>query len=425
MSDLIDVSPPGQLANDTLAAARAFFYDAGTTTPRTVYADEAETIPHPSPLVADADGLFPQVFVSGSAVKVVMQDSTGAALYTLDPCVKTAAVGVGASSISFTPTVELPFTDVQSAIVGAAATAASGFTPFGLGVTGSVELLANLDATNIASGQYRFDGATTGTYPAGVAAADTGAIHLIRETSGSAAMWLYHDTTTRIFLRRMSASVWGAWREPITANQTLTQGDILYRGAANIERLAAGTAGQLLQSGGAGANPSWITNPSPVKAWVNFNGVPISGTYSRTGTTVTVTITGHGLSTGMIANLDFTTGTAADGSYTVSVVDANTFTLTTVASGTTSGNVTMNLYIRSSLNVTSVTDNGTGDYTVNITSAISDANYAATATAGNNASDRLAAQVSNLTTTTFRIYIINHGNALLQDAAFVNAVVVR
>lgn len=36
------------------------------------------------------------------------------------------------------------------------------------------------------------------------------------------------------------------------------QGDILYRDASLWARLGAGTAGQLLQSGGAGANPSWV-----------------------------------------------------------------------------------------------------------------------------------------------------------------------
>jgi len=36
-----------------------------------------------------------------------------------------------------------------------------------------------------------------------------------------------------------------------------TQGDILYRDGSGLARLAAGTAGQALLSGGAGANPSW------------------------------------------------------------------------------------------------------------------------------------------------------------------------
>lgn len=38
-----------------------------------------------------------------------------------------------------------------------------------------------------------------------------------------------------------------------------TQGDILYRDGSGLQRLAAGTNGQVLQTGGAGANPSWAT----------------------------------------------------------------------------------------------------------------------------------------------------------------------
>lgn len=36
-----------------------------------------------------------------------------------------------------------------------------------------------------------------------------------------------------------------------------TQGDIVYRNASGLARLAAGTSGQVLQTGGSGANPSW------------------------------------------------------------------------------------------------------------------------------------------------------------------------
>jgi hypothetical protein len=37
------------------------------------------------------------------------------------------------------------------------------------------------------------------------------------------------------------------------------QGDIMYRGASAYARLAAGTAGAFLQTGGAGQNPTWVT----------------------------------------------------------------------------------------------------------------------------------------------------------------------
>jgi len=41
---------------------------------------------------------------------------------------------------------------------------------------------------------------------------------------------------------------------------TLTaQGDILYRDGSGLAKLGAGTSGQLLQTGGSGANPSWTT----------------------------------------------------------------------------------------------------------------------------------------------------------------------
>jgi hypothetical protein len=136
----------------------------------------------------------------------------------------------------------------------------------------------------------------------------------------------------------------------------------------------------------------------PCRAWVNFNGTAntnLTGTYSRTSpsTTLTVTATAHGLLVGSSVNLDFTTGTALDGVYTVvTVADANTFTITTVASTTTSGNVTLlRNTIRGSGNVSSVTDNGTGDYTVNFATAMPDANYAvqftANRTTGTNNSD--------------------------------------
>jgi lambda family phage minor tail protein L len=65
-----------------------------------------------------------------------------------------------------------------------------------------------------------------------------------------------------------------------------------------------------------------------------------TGTYSRAGTTVTVTATAHGLVVGDQVYLDFTSGLAADGSYRVVTAAANTFTVTTAASGSTSGNVT-------------------------------------------------------------------------------------
>lgn len=64
-----------------------------------------------------------------------------------------------------------------------------------------------------------------------------------------------------------------------------------------------------------------------------------SGTYSRSGTTITVTITGHGLTSGADVLLKFTSGSATTNTYKITVTGADTFTCTDTASGSTSGNV--------------------------------------------------------------------------------------
>ena len=123
------------------------------------------------------------------------------------------------------------------------------------------------------------------------------------------------------------------------------------------------------------------------RAWVNFDGsanTNLSGTYSQSGTTVTVTATSHGLIVGNVVYSDITSGTGVDGTYTVATVtDANTFTYTAGTSLTTSGNITLRRNtINASGNVSSIADNDVGAYTINFTTAMPDANYAVIGTAG-------------------------------------------
>ena len=66
-----------------------------------------------------------------------------------------------------------------------------------------------------------------------------------------------------------------------------------------------------------------------------------TGTYARSGTTVTVTATAHGLSNGDQVIADFTSGAATDGYYTIANVTSNTFTVTDAASGTISAGETL------------------------------------------------------------------------------------
>jgi hypothetical protein len=95
-------------------------------------------------------------------------------------------------------------------------------------------------------------------------------------------------------------------------------------------------------------NTSPTLFPSAVVSSVEVSGQDLScraATYSQGGTTLTVTLAAHGLSTGKSVYLDITSGTATDGTYTVtSAPTADTFTVTAV-SATTSGNVTVSPWL--------------------------------------------------------------------------------
>lgn len=190
---------------------RVQFFQSGTTTPVTVYSDNPPVTPFTQPIVCDASGVFPQVFSTGGAIKAVVTKPDASVFYTVDPVLRIPTSAAAASDVTFSPTGSLPFTNVQAAIEGSVAAAASGFNTFGLGITGNATLLANIDATGTGSGVYRFDATTTGTYPVGVAAADTGLVEYWRQSSAVAMQRLYHATSRRWFERRMTATTWGTW----------------------------------------------------------------------------------------------------------------------------------------------------------------------------------------------------------------------
>ena len=88
---------------------------------------------------------------------------------------------------------------------------------------------------------------------------------------------------------------------------------------------------------------------------------PVAATYARSGTTITVTKSAHGLSTGDVVGLTFATasGTSGtNGNYVITVASSSTFTVTDINSGTIAGG-TVAAY--ASLWLVSY-DIGTGDY---------------------------------------------------------------
>ena len=70
-----------------------------------------------------------------------------------------------------------------------------------------------------------------------------------------------------------------------------------------------------------------------------------TGTYSQSGTTVTITIANHGLAIGDIVTIDYTStasGSPTDGDFAIATTaNQNTFTVTAASSATDNGNVSV------------------------------------------------------------------------------------
>jgi hypothetical protein len=89
--------------------------------------------------------------------------------------------------------------------------------------------------------------------------------------------------------------------------------------------------------------------------------------------------------------------------------------------------------IRASFNVSSITDNGTGDYTVNFTNAMPDANYGVVGTANFTSGTALTLCLSSVTSpTTSAVRIFTGGDfasgihaAFALDATFANVAIFR
>lgn len=89
----------------------------------------------------------------------------------------------------------------------------------------------------------------------------------------------------------------------------------------------------------------------------------------------------------------------------------------------------INNTIRASFNVSSITDNGTGNHSVNFTNAMSDANYAVSITGSYIGSPDTSIDTSQigsaLTTSSVTVHFRNYSSAALQDNYFSNVVVFR
>jgi hypothetical protein len=90
-------------------------------------------------------------------------------------------------------------------------------------------------------------------------------------------------------------------------------------------------------------------------------------------------------------------------------------------------NGTGTVAIRASFNVSSITDNGTGDYTLNFTTAMPDANYAVTGTSsvGGASSGNGVCAVGNADPTTSACRVVARSGTTATDLALVYVAIFR
>lgn len=235
---------------------------------------------------------------------------------------------------------------------------------------------------------FKDSGTDTGVYSSGTDALDfaTGGTRRVG-ISSAGDVTIYGQGDLR--LADSDSSNWVAFQAPATVSSNVTW----------TLPATDGTNGQALKTNGSGTL-TWGDAGAAVATRADVDGVHTTGTItsgtasltvaSATGIVAGMVVTGEGIAPGTtVSSIASTTVTlSANAGATLSSDPVGFYDNTKALSpGSVGGQLcrawvnfdgTGTVAIRASYNVSSITDNGTGDYTVNFTTAMPDANYAAT-----------------------------------------------
>jgi hypothetical protein len=168
-----------------------------------------------------------------------------------------------------------------------------------------------------------------------------------------------------------------------------------------------------------GTAPSFLA-----RAWAYFSGsvdADKSGSWTRSGTTVTVTMLAHGFVTGNKGYLNFN-ATVADGVYTITRVNDDTFTVVSATSGTASGTViSQRQTIYRDGNVSVISRQATGDYIINFSVPMPSQYYGFTFVSS---SSQVRIDTANLPTTGGFNIQCTDSSGTATDGAYISAIVV-
>ena len=369
---------------NVLSGGKIYTYQAGTTTPAATYADNLGSAVNSNPIVLDASGRVPQEiwFPVGSKFKFVVKTSTDALIGTYDNI----------------PSINDPYSEgnLLSNVTGTntiAATASPTITSYSTGAAYSfVAVNTNTGAVTLA-----IDGLTAKNVT------KAGSQPLVAGDIQSGMLVYAHYDGTQFQL--LNNVVYGG----SVTNATISGG--------SVSGLSTDLA---IADGGTGAST----------ALAAFDNLKQAASATYTG--VVELATAAEAAAGTDTTRPITPSTLRDGLNSTGTAPIY------AARSWVNFNGTGAVAIRSSGNVSSITDNGVGNYTVNFTTAMPDANYAVVGSvagstgvgaAGNNviaeAIGVAGTSYSNKTTSSVQILTSDNNNDSLIDAFSANIAIFR
>ncbi|CAO3447828.1 hypothetical protein [Azospirillum argentinense] len=229
---------PRQFAVDAngapLAGAKLYFFETGTSTPKVVYADIGLSTLHPHPVVADAAGLWPAIYLGPGSYKLEMKDADGVTVWTQDS-VESSSASIGTKVVTNIAALRLIRPGPESDV-------------------GQVEVLGYHQAGDGGGGLFSWDGTSS---------ADDGGI-IIKPVGDGPGRW------RRVLAETIDAKWFGASPDNTAADNTA---------AVNAAIASAPGAATIVIGGGDFALDEAAVDPAGKNIRILLDGATINGSF--------------------------------------------------------------------------------------------------------------------------------------------------
>lgn len=355
---------------DPLAGGKIHTYDAGTNTPKATFTTQDESVANTNPVVLDANG-FADIWLGDGGYKFVVTDASDSPLFTVDDLGggSSAAFGGAVNNIS----VNTPITDIYA-------------NSFNLCTASPT--LSLLPADQAGEGFY-FTAVNNGV---GTVTIDPDASETI---AGGSTLDISPGEGAIIICDGIN------WQTFATVGLASLSRDNTFTGNNTFTSVLTKSNDTFIT----GRNAADDANVDIIKVNAS-DSIEIGGNVSGAST--------HKL-------VDMADPTAAQDYTTKNYVDSiKPFAAWVFFDGTGTPS------INASYNVDSITDNGTGSYSVNLTTAVSSVNLCVIATAGfgsaTNSPRPVIAYLED--TSTIRVFVNNASNSARQDVDLINVAII-